>query len=222
MKLPVLIDKMVPEKELPTNFIRFYIVGFLLFAIPYTRALFFSITALSILLVVAAIFLHHKRWNMSTIVVFSIIAIGSFFLEVAGVATGTIFGHYNYDESLGVKLFDVPLLIGINWVYLIYASQAIIAKMTNNVLLRIFGGALLMVGYDSIMELAAPPMQMWHFDRFYPPIENFAIWFLASLVFHSLVVALKIDVDNKAARMLFGIQILFFSSIAVFSLFFIR
>ena len=133
MKLPVLIDKMVSEKELPTNFLRFYIVGFLLFAIPYTRALFFNITALSILLVVAAIFLHHKRWNMSTIVVFSVIAIGSFFLEVAGVATGTIFGHYSYDESLGVKLFDAPLLIGINWVYLIYASQAIIAKMTNNV-----------------------------------------------------------------------------------------
>ena len=79
-----------------------------------------------------------------------------------------------------------------------------------------------MVGYDSIMELAAPPMQMWHFDRFYPPIENFAIWFLGSLVFHTLVVACKIDVENKAARMLFGIQILFFGLIAVFSLLFIR
>lgn len=222
MKLPALIDRMVSEKELPANFVRFYIVGFLLFAIPYTRTLFFHITALSILLVVAAILAHHKKWNVATIAVFAVIAIGSFFLEVAGVATGSIFGHYGYDGSLGIKLFDVPLLIGINWMYLIYASQAIVAKTTSNVLLRIVCGALLMVGYDAVIELAAPPMQMWHFDIFYPPIQNFTIWFLASLVFHALLIVFKVDVENKAARMLFGIQILFFGLIALFSILFIQ
>lgn len=222
MKLPAFIVRMVSEKELPANFLRFYTVGLILFAIPYTRTFFFNITALSILLVVAAVFVNHKRWNVATIALFSVIAIGSFLLEVAGVATGTIFGDYSYDGSLGIKLFDVPLLIGINWVYLIYASQAIVAKQTTNLLLRIIGGALLMVGYDSVIELAAPPMQMWHFDRFYPPVENFAVWFVASLVFHTLLVAFKVDVDNRPARILFGVQMLFFGLIALLSIFFIR
>lgn len=215
MKLPELINKMLSEKELPANFVRFYAVGFLLFAIPYTRPLFFSIVALSILLVVLAMFWHHKKWTFTTIAIFVLIAVSSFFLEVAGVATGVLFGQYQYDGSLGIKLFDVPLLIGINWVYLIYASHAIVVKVCKNALLRIVGGALLMVGYDSVVELAAPPMQMWHFETIYPPIENFVVWFVASLVFHALLVVFKIEVENKVARMLFGIQILFFMLIAV-------
>lgn len=222
MKTPVFIKKIVSEKEMTKTFLIFYAVGFLLFCIPYTRPFFFSITPVSILLVVAALFLHHQKWNRSTIVVFSIIAVGSYLLEVAGVATGTIFGNYHYGPTLGFRLFDVPLLIGLNWVYLIYASQAIMIRITRNLYVRIVGGASLMVAYDAVIECAAPSMQMWRFECFYPPIQNFIVWFLASLVFHSLLVICNVPVENKAARALFGIQFLFFTLVTLYSVWLIR
>lgn len=222
MKAPAFIKKIVSEKEIAKTFLIFYAVGFLLFCIPYTRPFFFSITPISILLVVVAIFLHHKKWNQSTIIVFSIIAVGSFFLEVVGVATGTIFGNYGYGGTLGFQIFHVPLLIGLNWVYLIYASQAIITRITSNVYLRIIGGASLMVAYDAMIEFAAPPMQMWNFENFYPSIQNFMVWFLASLLFHYLLVTCNVSVNNKAAQALFGIQFLFFSLITLYSVWLIQ
>jgi uncharacterized membrane protein len=222
MKTPACIKKIISEKEMAKTFLIFYAVGFLLFCIPYTRSFFFSITPVSILLVVAALFWHHQKWNKSTIVVFSIIAVGSYLLEVAGVATGNLFGNYSYGATLGFRIFHVPLLIGLNWVYLIYASQAIMIKITRHVYLRIVGGATLMVAYDAVIECAAPPMQMWSFASSYPPIQNFVVWFLASLVFHSLLVICHVPVENKAARALFGIQFLFFNLITLYSVWLIR
>lgn len=217
-----MVKKMFSEEELPKTFLRFYFVGLLLFIIPYTRELFFSITALTLLLVFGCILLHHKKWNVSTILIFLFIAFSSFFLEVTGVNTGVLFGEYQYDVSLGLKLRNTPLIIGLNWVFLVYASQSIVTRWTDNAYLRIVGGASLMIGYDLILELAAPPMHMWHFESFYPPVENFITWFIAALFYHSLLVVFKISVDNKSAGALFWIQMLFFALISVFSLLFIK
>lgn len=213
---------MISEEELPKTFLRFYFVGLLLFIIPYTRGLFFSITALTLLLVIGCILYNHKKWNKSTILVFTFIALSSFFLEVAGVNSGVLFGEYQYDVSLGLKLWNTPLIIGLNWVFLVYASQSIISRLTDNAYLKIIGGASLMIGYDLILELAAPPMQMWHFKMFYPPVENFVTWFVAALFYHTLLVSFNISVDNKSAGALFWIQMLFFAIISIFSLLFIQ
>lgn len=217
-----IVKKMFSEEELPKTFLRFYAVGLLLFIIPYTRELFYSITALTLILVIACILFHHKRWNMSTILVFAFIALSSFFLEVTGVNSGVLFGEYQYDIGLGLELWNTPLIIGLNWVFLVYASQSIIARRTDNPYLRIAGGASLMIGYDLILELAAPPMQMWHFETFYPPVQNFLTWFIAALFYHSLLVVFKVSVDNKSAGVLFWIQMLFFAIISIFSLLFIK
>lgn len=214
--------KMLSEEEIAKTFLRFYAVGLLLFMIPYTRMLFFSITAITLLLVISCIVYHFKRWNKSTVFVFAFIALSSFFLEVVGVNSGSLFGHYQYDISLGWKLWNTPLIIGLNWVFLVYASQSIVSEWTHKAYLKIIGGASLMIAYDLIMELAAPHMQMWHFESFYPPLENFATWFVAGLFFHSLLVVFKISVANNAARALFWIQMLFFALISIFSLLFIR
>jgi putative membrane protein len=38
-----------------------------------------------------------------------------------GVHTGILFGNYKYGNALGLKLNDVPILIGINWFIVVYA-----------------------------------------------------------------------------------------------------
>ncbi|MEN9919904.1 MAG: hypothetical protein RL662_2340 [Bacteroidota bacterium] len=212
-KIAVLLKQILSEKELPTNYVRFYVVGLLLFAIPYTRPLFIHMIAISIVLVVAAALYHHQKWTKTTIYLFSFIAFSSFFLEVAGTSTGKIFGAYQYDTGLGIKVLETPIIIGFNWVFLVYASQAIVSRITNRPLFKIIGGALLMVVYDVILEFAAPFMQMWHFESFYPPINNFIVWFLVAAFYHSCMVICKISVDNKPICSLFWIQSLFFALI---------
>ena len=110
-------------KIIPLYFIVFYIVGLILFTVPYTRELFISITSVTLLLVVAIVFYFHQQWNSKTIAIFGIIMLLSFLLEMIGVSTGKLFGNYQYDNGLGIKLFDThPLLlvsIGYFWCMLL-------------------------------------------------------------------------------------------------------
>jgi putative membrane protein len=52
-------------------------------------------------------------------------------LEVVGVKTGLIFGEYKYGSTLGIKLFEVPLIIGFNWVFVILGSISISRLITK-------------------------------------------------------------------------------------------
>lgn len=217
MNLNSIIHKLISEDALPKNFLRFYAVGLLLFTIPPTRPLFVHITALSILLVISAVLYHHKRWDLKTICLFMFVAMSSFLIEAKGVSSGMLFGNYQYDSGLSIKVFNTPLIIGINWLFLVYASNSIATQITHKALYKILLGTILMVAYDLVLELAAPPMNMWHFNSFYPPIENFIMWFVVSFLFHVLFVIFKIDTDNSSARALFGIQILFFIVISLVS-----
>ena len=116
----------------------------------------------------------------------------------------------------------MPLLIGLNWVVLIYTSNAIISHLTNKKIWIVVGGSVLMVLYDVILEIAAPFMMMWEFQGNHPPLNNYLMWFVLSIVFHLAMVVFKINTENKPARNLFIIQMVFFLIIVVYSLLFIK
>ncbi|MCD7973352.1 MAG: carotenoid biosynthesis protein [Candidatus Azobacteroides sp.] len=214
--------KTLPEKWKSTPFASFYLVGLGLFILPFTRPLFISITALSLLLVIGVILYYHRNWNKQTVLFFLFIIISSFFFEMAGIRTGKIFGDYMYDRALGIKINGTPLIIGLNWLYLIYATHDIVSRKFSKPVSRILTGALLMVFYDLFLEWVAPYMEMWHFTTGYPPPENFVAWFLASVVFHSGFEILHIQSNNILARGAFGIQLVFFILIGTYSYFFLR
>ena len=157
-----------------------------------------------------AIFSHHKDWNLKTIAVLASIFILSFVIEIVGVATGTLFGAYEYGKGLGFKIADVPVVIGLNWVFLVYASNGIISKYTSKNILIILGAALLMVVYDIVLEKAAPLMDMWMFSENNPPANNYVMWFLLALLFNILLQVFKVSTVNIPARWLFFSQLGFF------------
>ena len=215
------LKKNFSEVKTPLLFGLFYSVGFILFALPFTREIFTDITAITLLLSIGVVFSFHKKWTAKTLVCFAAIIVAAFILEMLGVSTGKLFGTYQYDQSLGLKLFDTPLIIGLNWLFLVYASHDIAGHITQNSLFKIICGAGLMVLYDLVLELVAPIMKMWHFDSFYPPLSNFVTWFVVALIFHSLVEFAKIKTDNRPARFLFWIQMGFFSFIILFHITFL-
>ena len=171
----------------------------------------FSLTWAFLLASIGALLFFHRPFKWFHLpVFFSIVTIG-FFAEVLGVKTGLIFGDYAYGGSLGYKLFDVPLLIGINWLMLVYCSRIIAEKIFRDRAFRIFFGALLMVAYDIVLEMPAGRLDMWTWATGSPGWSNYLGWFGVAVLMHCIVECSKFRAENRLARPLFIIQFLFFS-----------
>jgi bisanhydrobacterioruberin hydratase len=216
------IMRLLSKEGLPYTFVVFYCVGLAMFIFPITRTLFIQITPYTLLLVAFAVFYHHSGWNRKTILIFFSIFIFSFFAECIGVATGKVFGIYNYNIGLGYKLFEVPILIGLNWVLLVYGSNGILSGITQNKVLIVTGASVLMILYDIVLEKAAPLMKMWQFEHNQPPIQNYLVWFALAVIFHSIITLFNVNTNNKTAKALFIIQFFFFCFIVAYSLIFIK
>lgn len=198
------------ERALPAAFARFYAVGFALWLLPATRPLFVAVTTPSLLLTLAVALLFHRDWSGRTVAAFAFVAVTSFALEWAGVRDEAVFGPYAYGPGLAPLVGGVPLVIGLNWLWLVYASHDLAARIARRRWLRIVAGSLVMGGYDLALEWAAPAMRMWHFEGGYAPLRNFAVWLAVAALYHGVFELLRLRSDNRPARALFGVQLLFF------------
>ncbi len=120
-----------------------------------TRPYFEMATPVNLLLTFVLLFYFHKDWNKAFLAFALSTYLIGFLVEVAGVHTSLIFGSYAYGDSLGPKLWEVPLIIGINWLVLTYASGVVSTALTSNKLIGILVGSLLMVGLDFLIEPVA-------------------------------------------------------------------
>ena len=123
-----------------------------------TRSLFQMLTPFN-LLATAAIVLHFEKSKALGYFIF----IGLTFLlgygvEVLGISTGWPFGKYTYGKTLGFKLFNVPLAIGLNWIVLVYCTAHLSKQLFKNGWLTIASGALIMTLLDFLIEPVAMHM----------------------------------------------------------------
>lgn len=113
----------------------------------------------------------------------------AFIVEAIGVHTQFPFGHYAYGDQLGPSLANVPLLIPLAWVMMLYpaylAARFLSAKPTISILL----GAWLMATWDLYLD---PQMIHEHYWTWFTasgeptlniPLSNFAGWFAVSALF---------------------------------------
>lgn len=214
--------RFISKERLPLTFVIFYLVGLGLYIIPATRQLFIIITPYTLVLIAVAIFYHHAEWNLNTLIVLFSIFVASIGVEIFGVASGKLFGVYSYGTSLGYKIADVPVIIGLNWIILVYGSAAVISALTTSSILKIAGSSALMVVYDFVLEKAAPLMNMWKFEKGHPPFQNYIVWFVMAVFFHFAVNVFKLNTNNKPAAAVFIIQFFFFLIIVTYSLIFLQ
>jgi len=214
MKFPWLPD----DKKLKGLVTIIYIVGIAGTSIHFTRELFINLTPAVLLLSFALLlWFHRPGFDKKTTLVFAIIFLASFLVEAAGVKTGLIFGTYSYGKGLGPKVLETPLMIGLNWVLLVYCTSAILEKIAAGSVVKITGAALLMVLYDMVMEQVAPKMNMWSFDGDTAPFRNYVSWFILALIFHTVLRLAGIRITNKLAPFIFICQFIFF--IILFTIF---
>lgn len=134
----------------------------------------------------------------------------TFILEVAGVKTGFIFGDYNYGLTLGIKLFDVPLIIGFNWVLVILGSISISRLITSNLVLSSFIAAFIAFIFDLILEPIAVRLNYWTWAEGNIPLQNYIAWFGIAFISALIYAYLKVGVKSKISLHYLLVQFLFF------------
>ncbi len=187
----------------------FYLVGLIGFSMSITFPLFEKLVPLNILISAVLLFSFQKSVDAKTILVFVLIFAIGIFVEILGTNTGILFGEYKYGQSLGVKVFETPLLIGLNWLILCYCFYASFPKFRNKWYF-VFLASLLMVGFDFVLEPVAMKIDMWNWAGGVVPLKNYLDWYLVSVVIFFLMWWIKPKIENGLASTLIIIQILFF------------
>ena len=85
-------------------------------------------------------------------------------VEILGVNYGLFFGEYSYGANLGPKIYEVPYVIGFNWVLLIIATGSVSYKIIKGKkIYKILFASFLMVLIDLLIEKSAPKLDFWEF-----------------------------------------------------------
>ncbi len=169
-----------------------------------------SLTPLNLLFSLAVLLWNHEDWNGRFVVAITVVALAGFFVEVAGVQTGAIFGTYAYGSTLGWKWLDVPLAMAVNWLILVYCAAAAVSRQTWHIAIKALIGAVLMVSMDFLIEPVAIQYDFWHWAGGEIPIQNYMAWGIISFVLLMLFHRLVPLIHNTVAIALLIFQIVFF------------
>ncbi|MBM3448367.1 MAG: carotenoid biosynthesis protein [Bacteroidetes bacterium] len=174
------------------------------------RFLPMSFVSLGICSLILLFSFNEFKWQR--FMTFLLAALAGFAIEVVGVKTGLLFGLYAYGENLGPKLFEVPVVIGLNWAALLLISQQVVTHLLH-VNKRFYSALLvatLMTMYDFLLELVAPQLDYWSFThREYAPLQNFIAWWGVSFLLALFTFTFFRNKNNNA--LLYGFtQVLFF------------
>jgi putative membrane protein len=202
--------KLASPRNLILVLVILHLVGVVGILIPQTRNLVLPLSAINLFLGFIVILLSDRK-NITGLLVFSLIAfLIGYGSELIGVHTGALFGNYWYGANLGLKLMEVPLIIGVNWGVLAVTSASLTEKITDKLSVRIVLNSFLMVFFDFIMEPVAMKSDFWSWENNEIPLYNYICWFVVSLIIQFILLFFFKFESNKVFKSLFMIQLIFF------------
>ncbi|MDX5348303.1 MAG: carotenoid biosynthesis protein [Hymenobacteraceae bacterium] len=188
----------------------FYIVGFIGMGLSNYSAYFQQLTPFNLLLTNTILFAFHKRFSGVFLIFAGICMLTGFFAEIIGVHTQLLFGDYSYGSALGFKLWQVPVLISLNWLMLVYSTGHISHLFELPPVLRAAVGAGLMVLLDVFLEPVAMRYDFWNWSSGYIPVSNFIGWFGVAFLLQLCFQYLKFFKQNPLAPFVYLLQFFFF------------
>tara|TARA_B100000963_G_scaffold65067_1_gene53265 strand:+ start:257 stop:898 length:642 start_codon:yes stop_codon:yes gene_type:complete len=137
-------------------------------------------------------------------------------VEIVGVNFSFFFGEYEYGENLGFKIFNVPIVIGFNWVLLIILTGNFAHNIfPKSIISKILFGSTLMILLDLLIEISAPKLNYWEFATHPVPFSNYLWWFIFSVLFH-IIYQSKEKKESIVSTNILIIHFLFFGLLALF------
>lgn len=194
----------------------FYMVGLLGILIPEYRFYFLGLSPFNLLLTLTLFSIANREFDRMFVLLFSIICIVGFFVEVLGVATGAIFGVYHYGEALGMQGLHVPFIIGVNWYLLAMSTYEAFHYKRIHKLMRALLSAALMTFIDVLIEPLSAKLDFWYWGENIAPLQNYIAWFVIAFLFQLIIQQFKPQVNKTAAIFVIALQIIFFTSLHLF------
>lgn len=166
---------------------------------------------------------HLNRSGRPSKLIFRIVAYAvfivcvSYLIELVGMRSGMIFGHYKYSSLLKPQIAHVPVAIGFAWLGMLLSSYAVVhylkpASLKVHPIFSTLLIALFMVVFDMFMEPAAIKLNYWTWRSGQIPVQNYIAWFVISLLF--IVIGQIIDIYKlKPSRLMMHIyfaQLIYF------------
>ena len=138
-----------------------------------------------------------------------------FGVEFLGVKTGLLFGNYSYGSTLGIKWYNVPLIIGVNWFVLAIGARGCANRITQNTFFQVLFAALLMVGLDYLIEPVAMKYDFWDWSQNKVPLQNYFMWFLISIFMQVLLSKKSKQIPFTLAFVILISQFIFFGALSL-------
>ncbi|MDQ3534679.1 MAG: carotenoid biosynthesis protein [Bacteroidota bacterium] len=194
----------------------FHLVGFIGLTNDYYSDFFISLTPFHLLFSSIILFAFHKDWSSSFYFFFILTFLVGYFVEVIGIQTGVIFGQYKYGSVLGPKIFETPLIIGVNWLMLLYCTGMICKSVSKNLYINTICATLLMVLLDIFIEPVAITLGFWEWSNPVVPLQNYIAWGLISFALLYIFYYLPFQKINALALCFYLVQLSFFISLNLF------
>jgi bisanhydrobacterioruberin hydratase len=186
-----------------------HLAGVIGFLSPY-KDTFRLLSSLNIIVATFLVLYCHPGKSIKVFLIFFVITFSGYLIEVLGVATGKIFGSYQYGISLGPKAMSVPISIGFNWLLLIISASEVMIFLKAKIWVKSVAGALCLVLLDYLIEPVAMAYDFWDWDGNVVPLKNYISWFFISLIFIFLYKKNIPEKLNSTAIAIFILQFLFF------------
>lgn len=196
-----------------------YAVGIVGLLVPLTRAGFVLLSPAQLMLTIVLLLSYHPGITSRVVVGWVVVFALGFGVEVLGVNTGWPFGRYEYGMALGPKLWHTPLLIGINWLILVYAAVAVSQQLLPNrrsIWIAITTAAIMAL-LDLLIEPVAISLGFWHWYGRPVPLQNYVSWFVCAWLLALLLQRFNQSENHSpVAPWVLGFQVAFFTILALF------
>lgn len=210
----------------------FHMIG--LVGMFFNKQFFSAATPFNLLLMFLLLLYTQRNINIQFVIFMIVCFITGISVEIIGTSTGYLFGEYAYGNALGPAIKNVPFVIGINWIIIIYCSGVAVHMLLEKLsakletvtgapspAIRYFSvisdGAMLAVFFDWIMEPAAIKLGYWQWlGNGEIPTYNYLCWFIISMGLMGIFTFLKFEKKNIFAVNLLLIMMTFFLMIRTF------
>lgn len=150
--------------------------------------------------------------NLRTGVLMIIFYVSTFLIEVYGVRTGNIFGEYEYLWGLQPQLFNVPLVIGLTWISLIFGGYYILKERGISKWMIVILNPIIITLFDVIIEPVAIHFSYWKWEQVSVPLQNYFAWYAISLIVTVFLLGLDVKITkNQMIKHFFYAQLIFFT-----------
>ncbi|MCX8490914.1 MAG: carotenoid biosynthesis protein [Cyclobacteriaceae bacterium] len=188
----------------------FHFAGFCGLLSPYS-SLFMLLTPFNLMLSAVLLWRHHVSEVKPLIYFFGFTFTLGFFVEYLGANFGFLFGSYSYGDTLGIKLLNVPIVIGLNWMMIIYSIATVLDRTSISIWAKVTVGSALAVFMDWLIEPIAIRYDFWSWEQGAIPLQNYFGWLITSAVMLAAYYLFKVESKNRLALPLYIVQASFFA-----------